>query len=229
MMITGPNDARRIVWALGEFFYYFLCVFFWYLTIYIGTTDSLKVWCGSTQATTTTTGTKTRHLGLGECFLLLFIVFIILITIVNRFWNDGTQMTVTLLFGPRYHHHTTTPYQHHTIPTPHHTNNTSSSSCSWDTKPPAQTKISRRGWGIEIGTSQSLNGMCFFFLIFFDYSNFYLHLQLQLWNQHQHQHQHTPAPTACDDDDNNEDKWPRWCISRRLGNSWVFFLLVVIF
>ena len=117
MMITGPNDARRIVWALGEFFYYFLCVFFWYLTIYIGTTDSLKVWCGSTQATTTTTGTKTRHLGLGECFLLLFIVFIILITIVNRFWNDGTQMTVTLLFGPRYHHHTTTPYQHHTIPT----------------------------------------------------------------------------------------------------------------
>ena len=51
----GPNDARRVVWALGEFFLIFF-VFFWYLTIYIATTDSLKVWCGSTQAKTTTTG-----------------------------------------------------------------------------------------------------------------------------------------------------------------------------
>ena len=223
-MITGPNDARRVVWALGEFFYYLLCVFFWYLTIYIGTMDSLKVRCGSTQATTMTTGTETRHLGLGECFLLLFVVFIILITIVNRFWNDGTQMTVTLLFGPRYHHHTTTPYQHHTIPT------TPAAAAAAGT--PSHQHKRRLAGGNEGSRLARLNPLTvcvFFFLIFFDYSNLYLHLQLQLWNQHQHQHQHTPAPTACDDDDNNKDKWPRWCVSRRLGNSWVFFLLVVIF
>ena len=34
---TGPNNARHVVWALGEFFYFFF-VFFIYLTIYIGTT-----------------------------------------------------------------------------------------------------------------------------------------------------------------------------------------------
>ena len=39
--VTGPNDARRVVWALGEFFFFF--VFFIYLTIYICTTDALKV------------------------------------------------------------------------------------------------------------------------------------------------------------------------------------------
>ena len=33
----GPNDASRVVWALGEFFNFFF-VFFIYLTIYIGTT-----------------------------------------------------------------------------------------------------------------------------------------------------------------------------------------------
>ena len=53
---TGPNDASHVVWALGEFFFNLLHVFFGYLTIYIGTTDSLKVQCGSTQAKTTTTG-----------------------------------------------------------------------------------------------------------------------------------------------------------------------------
>ena len=56
-MTTGPKDVSRVVWPLGEFFYYLLCLFFFgYLMIYIGTTDSLKVWCGSTQATMTTTG-----------------------------------------------------------------------------------------------------------------------------------------------------------------------------
>ena len=25
--ITGPNDARRVVWALGEFFYFYIRVF----------------------------------------------------------------------------------------------------------------------------------------------------------------------------------------------------------
>ena len=116
-MITGPNDASRIVWALGEFFYYLLCVFFFLvfddLHSYYGFSKGM-VWFNTGD--NDDNGPKqheTRHLGLGECFLLLFIVFIILITIVNRFWNDGTQMTVTLLFGPRYHHHTTTPYQQH--------------------------------------------------------------------------------------------------------------------
>ena len=33
-MTTGPNDARCVVWALGEFFLNFLCVFFYrYLMI----------------------------------------------------------------------------------------------------------------------------------------------------------------------------------------------------
>ena len=95
--------------------------------------------------------------------------------------NDG----VTIIWAPvSSPHHTTTP--------PHHTNTTNTSSShsshnSWDTKQPAQTKISRRGWGIETGTSRSLNGMLFF-SFFFDYINLCLHLQLQLRNQHQHQH-----------------------------------------
>ena len=38
---------------------------------------------------------ETRHLGLGEFFFISFVVFIILITIVHRFSNDRTQMTVT--------------------------------------------------------------------------------------------------------------------------------------
>ena len=74
---TGPNNARRVVWALGEFIFYFR-VFFGYLTIYIGTTDSLQVRCGSTQATTTTTRPKrceTRRLGLGEFFFFIIRCF----------------------------------------------------------------------------------------------------------------------------------------------------------
>ena len=38
-MSVGGNDDGN--WALGEFFFFF--VFFIYLTIYIGTTDALKV------------------------------------------------------------------------------------------------------------------------------------------------------------------------------------------
>ena len=71
-MITGPNDVSRVVWALGEFFCNFLLFFFWYLMIYIGTTDILKVRCGLTWATMTTTGPKdARHVvwALGEFFL----------------------------------------------------------------------------------------------------------------------------------------------------------------
>ena len=59
---NGPKRRkRRVVWALGEFFIYFLHFFFFfflYLTIYIGTTISLKVRYGSTQATTATTGPR---------------------------------------------------------------------------------------------------------------------------------------------------------------------------
>ena len=77
-MITGPNDVSRVVWALGEIFIYFLRVFFWYLTIYIGTTDILKVQCGSTQATMTTMGPNDARCvvrALGE-FFFLFPLFI---------------------------------------------------------------------------------------------------------------------------------------------------------
>ena len=35
-----------------------------------------------------------RRLGLGEFFFSLFVVFLLLITNVNRFSNDGTQTTV---------------------------------------------------------------------------------------------------------------------------------------
>ena len=53
--ITGPNGVRRVVWALGEFFFISV-VFFIYLMTYIGTTDALKVRRGSVGATTTITG-----------------------------------------------------------------------------------------------------------------------------------------------------------------------------
>ena len=36
---TGPNDARRFVWALGEFRYLFL-LFLLYLLLYSGTTNT---------------------------------------------------------------------------------------------------------------------------------------------------------------------------------------------
>ena len=42
-MTTGPNDARRVVWALGEFFILFSSCFFLYLMIYIGTTIYRRV------------------------------------------------------------------------------------------------------------------------------------------------------------------------------------------
>ena len=94
-MTTGPNDVRCVVWALGEFFFifYFLfyfilfsfssCFFFLYLMIYIGTTDSLKVRCGTTQATTTTTGPNDARRvvwALGEfCYIfLLFLLYLLL-------------------------------------------------------------------------------------------------------------------------------------------------------
>ena len=70
--VDGNGDDN---WALGEFFFMFFMFFFGYLTIYIGTTDILKVWCGSTRtrATTTTTGPNdARHViwALGEFFFL---------------------------------------------------------------------------------------------------------------------------------------------------------------
>ena len=76
-MFVEGNDARHVVWAIGEFFL-LLHVFFWYLTINIGTTDSLKVRCGSTQATTTTTGPNDARRvvwALGEFFLIFFMFF----------------------------------------------------------------------------------------------------------------------------------------------------------
>ena len=72
----GPNDASRVVWALGEFFIYFHHVFFFsYLMIYIDITDSLELQCGSTQATTTTMGPNNVSRvvwPLGEVFFIYF-------------------------------------------------------------------------------------------------------------------------------------------------------------
>ena len=71
--------------------------FFLYLTIYIATTGSLKVRCGSTQAKTTTTGPNdaSRIVWAQVSFFFpLFIAFLLLITNVNRFSNDGTQTMV---------------------------------------------------------------------------------------------------------------------------------------
>ena len=71
--MTGPNDASRVVWALGELFY-FHHVFFLYLTIYIGTSNILRVQCGSMQATTTTTGPNNASRviwALGEVFFII--------------------------------------------------------------------------------------------------------------------------------------------------------------
>ena len=51
---TGPNDARRIVWALGEFFLFFLRVFYLFNDLH----RYYKVQYGSTQATTATTGPR---------------------------------------------------------------------------------------------------------------------------------------------------------------------------
>jgi hypothetical protein len=74
--ITGPNDASRVVWALGEFFSISF-VFFYYLMTYIGTTDALKVWRGSVGATTKITGPNDASRvvwAISECFFY-FIVF----------------------------------------------------------------------------------------------------------------------------------------------------------
>ena len=35
-MTTGPNDARRVGWALGEFFSIFFFSFIYYLKMYLG-------------------------------------------------------------------------------------------------------------------------------------------------------------------------------------------------
>ena len=71
--MTGPNDARHVVWASGELFLFSSC-FFLYLTIYIGTLNILRVQCGSTRATTTTTGpNNVRRVvwALGEFFFII--------------------------------------------------------------------------------------------------------------------------------------------------------------
>ena len=39
---TGPNDARRVVWAIGQFFFFFFLCFFSILTkalLYIGSNN----------------------------------------------------------------------------------------------------------------------------------------------------------------------------------------------
>ena len=53
--VTGPNDARRVVWALGEFFF-FLRVFYLFndLHRYYGCSEGTEGSSG--EATTTTTG-----------------------------------------------------------------------------------------------------------------------------------------------------------------------------
>ena len=75
--ITGPNGVRRVVWALGEFFFISV-VFFIYLMTYIGTTDALKVRRGSVGATTTITGPNDASRvvwALGEFFSVFLRVF----------------------------------------------------------------------------------------------------------------------------------------------------------
>ena len=59
-------------------FFYFLCVFFLYLMIYIGTMDSLKVrWVQHRQQQRMTTmGPNSCHLGLRWVFLSLFLYFL---------------------------------------------------------------------------------------------------------------------------------------------------------
>ena len=79
---------RRVVWALGEFF--FSSCFFLYLMTCIDTIDSLKVRCGSTQATTMATGPNdVRHVvwALDECFLSFSFISFILI-VIYRYYNS---------------------------------------------------------------------------------------------------------------------------------------------
>ena len=38
---TGPNDARHVFWALGEFFY-FISFIYWYLMMHLGTTFRIQ-------------------------------------------------------------------------------------------------------------------------------------------------------------------------------------------
>jgi hypothetical protein len=63
--ITGPNDARRVVWALGEFFFLISFFFFVFNCIY-RSTDALNVRRGSIEVNDDDNGPKrreTRRLG----------------------------------------------------------------------------------------------------------------------------------------------------------------------
>ena len=49
MRITGPNDTKHVIWALGEFFCVLL-LFLLYLLLYICTTNIIKVQNGTLKA-----------------------------------------------------------------------------------------------------------------------------------------------------------------------------------
>ena len=129
------------------------------------------------------------------------------------FRTTGPKRRCNRRFGPVI---ITTPPQHNTT----NTSSSRNSRNSWDTKPPAQMKISRRVWGIETGVSWSLNGMCFFFL-------FSLTMLIFIYTYSYNYGTSTststaPAPTAC-------EKGPKRRVSRRLGLRWVFLNLLCVF
>ena len=99
-METGPNDVRRVFWALGELFFLFFC-FFLILTkslLYL-ITKSVMDWAGSMK-----TGPNDVFgivQAIGESFLILFRFYIYSnwCSICNL-WSTGTGTSASMRTGP---------------------------------------------------------------------------------------------------------------------------------
>ena len=82
---TGPNNSRRIVWALGELFFFSLCVFLnnnCYFIVYIGCNIRNTMQQGSRKVTTTQKGPNdSRRIvwALRERVFFFFVFFPIII------------------------------------------------------------------------------------------------------------------------------------------------------
>ena len=156
-MRKGPNNASRVVWALGEFFLLYSCFFLYtndlyrYYLRYTGKNDDNRP-----------KRRDTRRLGTRWVFFWFIRVSPNILTMFNRFFyrfqDEGTQTTSRL--GPRARHTT----QHW-----HHTTSTSPTKHRRIAAPPHHLKVSSRGkWrqGQGLETQHVLSPWYVFFSFF---------------------------------------------------------------
>ena len=62
---TSPNDAKRVVWALGKFLFHIFRVFIWFIlgSVYVFNIAQKKVFWGAAMTRTSPNDAKTRRLG----------------------------------------------------------------------------------------------------------------------------------------------------------------------